>query len=229
VTFVYPGTDTLDEPYGIALDLEGDIWITNSAGNTVTVIDPLGNPVFQTQPGSSGISAPRGLAVDSIGNVWIANLTGAGGSGTGSVTLLDPFGENAPGSPFRGGGMEGPWSIAVDGDDNVWVADYTGGGLVNLCGVRADNCPQGLTTGNPISPAGGYDGGGALRHITSIAIDQAGNLWAANNVNDPDACAKMSEMGCRQASTECGGDGVVVFFGIAAPVDAPLIGPPRQP
>ena len=62
VTFVYPGTDTLDGPDGIALDLEADMWITNSAGNTVTVIDPLGNPVFQTQPGSSGISAPRGLA-----------------------------------------------------------------------------------------------------------------------------------------------------------------------
>ncbi|MGH7850535.1 MAG: hypothetical protein ACREOP_09580, partial [Thermodesulfobacteriota bacterium] len=107
VTFVYQGTDTLDEPFGIALDLEGDMWITNSAGNTVTVIDPLGNPVFQTQPGSSGISAPRGLAVDSIGNVWIANLSGAEGSGSGSVTLLDPFGENAPGSPYRGGGMEG--------------------------------------------------------------------------------------------------------------------------
>ena len=75
----------------------------------------------------------------------------------------------------------------------------------------------------------GYDGGGALQHMTSIAIDQAGNVWAANNVNDLDACGRMSETGCRQASTECGGDGLVVFFGLAAPVDAPLIGPPRQP
>jgi streptogramin lyase len=228
VTFVYPGTDTLDEPYGIALDLEGELWITNSAGNTVTSIDPLGNPVFQSAAGSGGISEPRGLAVDSIGNVWIANHSANEGSAGGSVTLLDPYGENAPGSPFREG-LKGPWGIAVDGDDNVWVADFTGGALVNLCGARADNCPQGLTTGDIISPAGGYDGGGVLRHVTSIAIDQAGNVWAANNVNDPDACAGMSETGCRQASTECGGDGVVVFFGLAAPVDAPLIGPPRQP
>ena len=27
----------------------------------------------------------------------------------------------------------------------------------------------------------------------------------------------------------CGGNGAVVVFGIAAPVAAPLIGPPRQP
>ena len=229
VTFAYPGTDTLDGPFDMALDLEGDIWITNGAGGTVTSIDPLGNTVYRSLPGCCGISGPKGLAVDSVGNVWIANFTGGEGAGTGSVTLLDPYGANAPGSPFTGGGIHGPWGIAIDGDDNVWVADYNGGVLVNLCGERSENCPQGLTTGDAISPAAGYDGGGALQHVTSVAIDQAGNVWAANNVNDPEACARMTETGCRQASTECGGDGVVVFFGLAAPVDAPMIGPPRQP
>ncbi|MEW6144013.1 MAG: hypothetical protein AB1598_03235 [Thermodesulfobacteriota bacterium] len=229
VTFAYPGTDTLDGPFDIALDLEGDLWVTNSAGNTVTSIDPLGNVVYQSLPGLGGIGEPRGIAIDSIGNVWIANHSGIEGSGTGSVTLLDPYGENAPGSAFAGGGLQGPWGIAVDGRDNVWVADFNGGALVNLCGARDENCPQGLSTGDAISPPGGYDGGGALQHITSVAIDQAGNVWVANNVNDLEACAKTSESGCRQASTECGGDGVVVFFGLAAPVEAPLIGPPRQP
>ena len=229
VTFVYPGTDTLLEPFDTALDLEGDLWITNGAGNTVASIDALGNPVFQSEAGCCGISGPKGLAVDSVGNVWIANLTGEEGAGRGSVTLLDPYGENAPGSPFTGGGIEGPWGIAIDGEDNVWAADFNGGALANLCGERTENCPQGLTTGDPISPATGYDGGGALQHLTSVAIDQAGNVWVANNVNDLEVCARMSETGCRQASTECGGDGVVVFFGLAAPVEAPIIGPPRQP
>ena len=140
-------------------------------------------------------------------------LGGREAPGSGSVTLLDPFGENAPGSPYRGGGMEGPWSIAVDGDDNVWAAGLHRGRPREPLRGEGRNCPQGLTTGDPNPLPGGYDGGGALRHITSIAIDQAGNVWAANNVNDPDACGKMSETGCRQASTECGGDGVVVFFG----------------
>jgi hypothetical protein len=229
VTFAYPGTDTLDGPFDIAVDLEGDLWITNSAGNTVTSIDQLGNAVYQSLPGLGGISEPRGIAIDSIGNVWIANHSGIEGSGIGSVTLLDPYGENAPGSPFTGGGLSGPWGIAVDGDDNVWTADFNGSALVHLCGVRAENCPQGASTGDPVSPPGGYDGGGALQHVTSVAIDQAGNVWVANNVNDLDACAGMSDSGCRQASTECEGDSVVVFFGLAAPVEAPLIGPPRQP
>lgn len=229
VNFAYPGTDTLDEPFDIALDLSGDLWITNGAGNTVTEIDSLGNPVFQSDAGYGGIKEPKGLAIDSIGNVWIANLTGQGEPGGGSVTLLDPFGANAPGSPYTGGGIQGPWGVAVDGADNIWVANFDGRTLTNLCGVRTENCPQNLTTGAAISPSTGYDGGGALQHLTAVEIDQAGNVWVANNVNDLEVCLKMSETGCQQASTECEGDGLVVFFGLAAPVDAPLIGPPRQP
>lgn len=229
ITFAYPGMSTLSEPFDLAVDTDGYLWITNGAGNSITRIDPFGNPVMQTAPGCCGLSEPKGLAIDSFGNVWAANLTGLPEPDGGSVTLLDPYGENAPGSPFRGGGTEGPWGIAIDGDDNVWVADFLGRTLVNLCGVRTGNCPQGIATGEPISPPTGYDGGGALQHLTDVAVDQSGNVWVLNNVNDLEVCLSMSAEGCMQASTECGGDGAVVFYGLAAPVKTPQIGPPRQP
>lgn len=229
VTFAYPGTDTLAGPFGMALDLDGKLWITNSGGNTVARIDSLGNAEFLSEAGCCGISDPRGIAIDSFGNVWVANLTDPEASEGGSVTLLDPYGSNAPGSPYRSGGILGAWGIAVDGADNVWVANFTGGTITNLCGVSIGDCPQGYNTGDAISPADGYDGGGALQHPTAVAIDQAGNVWAANNVNDLEACARMSGSGCPQVSNECAGDGLVVFYGLASPVDAPLIGPPRQP
>lgn len=229
LTFAYPGTSTLSEPFDAAVDTDGYLWVTNGGGNSITRIDPFGNPVMQTAPGCCGLSEPRGLAIDSYGNVWAANLSGPTEADGGSVTLLDPYGENAAGSPFRGGGTQGPWGIAIDGDDNVWVADFTGKTLVNLCGVRTRNCPGGFATGEPISPPAGYDGGGALQHLTDVAIDQSGNVWVLNNVNDLDVCLSMTAEGCMQASTECGGDGAVVFYGLAAPVKTPMIGPPRQP
>ncbi len=229
VTFSFPGTDILDEPFDVALDLNDNLWITNGRGNTVTQLDQLGNPLFQTEEFCCGISEPKAMAIDSLGNVWVSNLTGVIDPRQGTVTLLDPFGANAPGSPFTGGGITGPWGIAVDGDDNIWVADFLGKNLVNLCGVRTENCPPGLTTGDPITPETGYTGGGALQHLTAVEIDQSGNVWVANNVNDLDVCFKMSDIGCMQMSTECGGDGLVVFYGLAAPVETPLIGPPRQP
>jgi hypothetical protein len=87
--------------------------------------------------------------------------------------------------------------------------------------VRTENCPPGFKTGDQISPPGGYVGGG-LQMQTDIAIDPAGNVWAINNWEDIDSCFP----GAIEAfSTHCGGQGVVIFYGVAKPVRAPQIGP----
>ena len=56
------------------------------------------------------------------------------------------------------------------------------------------------------------------------SIDPAGNVWVSNNWQDPDACYGKAEEG---SSTRCGGQGMVVFYGMAKPVLAPQIGPAR--
>jgi hypothetical protein len=118
-----------------------------------------------------------------------------------------------------------PWGIAIDGNDNVWVANATGRSVTHLCGARPENCPPGTKTGDPISPPGGYIGG--LQIITDVAIDPAGNVWVANNWDRPDEGFK--KVPAPAQSTRFGGNGTVVFFGLAKPVRTPLIGPPRQP
>jgi hypothetical protein len=150
-----------------------------------------------------------------------------GGRTGGSVILLRPDGSAYPGSPFIGGSLPGPWAVAVDGDDNVWVSNFAGasGQIAHLCGVRTENCPPGFKTGDPISPPLGYVGGG-LQMEVDIDIDPAGNVWVTNNWQDIDSCIGTPAEGL---STRCGGEGVVVFYGMAAPVRSPQIGPPRQP
>src|SRR5262245_4724143 len=59
--------------------------------------------------------------------------------------------------------------------------------IVQLCGVRTENCPPGFKTGDQISPPGGYVGGG-LQMQTDIAVDPAGNVWSMNNWQDIDSC-----------------------------------------
>jgi hypothetical protein len=86
-----------------------------------------------------------------------------------------------------------------------------------------ETCPPGVETGSPISPPGGYVGG--LQIIFDVAIDRAGNVWVANNWNRPDEGFK--DVPQEALSTRFGGDGTVVFFGLAAPVKTPLIGPVR--
>ena len=116
----------------------------------------------------------------------------------------------------------GPWGVAIDGNDNVWIANSTGRSITHLCGVHTETCPPELNTGDPISPSTGYIG--SLQVITDVAVDPAGNVWVANNWDLPERVG-FKEAPEEAPSTRFGGDGAVVFFGLAKPVRTPLIGP----
>ena len=111
---------------------------------------------------------------------------------------------------FTGGGIDGPWGIAVDGEDNLWVANFgplqpgsnfTDGRISELCGINGDPL-YGLP------PARGGPSFAPMMRQTNVVIDRAGNIWALNNWKpdfDIDLCCNP------------GGDGVVIFVGLAAP------------
>ena len=115
--------------------------------------------------------------------------------------------------------------MVVDGNDNIWVSNFAmpASLIVQLCGVRVEACPPGFKTGEQISPPGGYVGGG-LQLQTDIAVGPAGDVWAMNNWQDIDSCYPGA---AEVLSTRCGGQGVVIFFGMAKPVRAPQIGPAK--
>jgi hypothetical protein len=111
----------------------------------------------------------------------------------------------------------------VDGNDHVWVSNFPNPtvGIVELAGCRPEANPPGMKMGDPISPPGGYVGGG-LQSQVDIVIDPAGNVWVSNNWQNVDAVlGRVAE----PLSTLGAGQGVVVFYGMAKPVRAPLIGP----
>ena len=205
------------KPFGIAIDAQGRAWVTNNstsggsgwvlpitlnADNSVT----LGAPVS-----GGGIRSPQGISIDSAGNLYTANLLGKG------ITQITPSGTVSRRSPWRAPGMTGPWGTAVDGNDNVWVADFLGATLNQFCGRQARYCPPGARMGDPISPAGGY-ANGALQHVTAVQVDPSGNVWLANNWSTSSPL-----------SQPVGGDGLVQYIGLAAPVATPMAGPPTRP
>ena len=242
----------LNAPFHLAIDQQDRIWITNALGDTVTrfpASDPSKVEVFPTG-GSSG----KGMAIDSKGNAWITNTAGSGLTfetkvrllalkltdrplmaldrvaikdlldhpGLGSVSMLRPDGSPAPGSPFNPGSIWGAWAVSIDGNDHAWVSNFApGGGLTELCGARTEACPPGMKTGDPISPPGGYKGGG-MQLLVDASIDPAGDVWVSNNWQDPASCYGKPDEG---VSTRCGGQGIIVFYGMAKPVRSPQIGP----
>jgi hypothetical protein len=229
-------------PFGIAIAADGSAWVTSSKslyeyadGNISRYRIDLENRKLDcefSQPLGRGL---KGLSIDSMGNIWIAS------GGEDAVYLLDSAGNQI--GKFNGGGINGPWGATIDGDDNVWVAnfgkmlptaDYTNGAISKLAGAKLDTRPPGFETGQPISPHSGYTlpsaGSPVLLHNneplygtgsdpcysplmrqTSCIIDQAGNVWVCNNWK-PNFDSDVSP-----ATGNPGGDGIVIFVGLAKP------------
>lgn len=226
------------KPFDVAIDAKGNAWATGNESSSVIALDPEGNLLYSLtgdDAEEAGIFLPMGAATDNLGNVWIANsgitrivcdgmtvpnlidiilltedplFTGPNAS----VTMIN--GDGTPIGPFKGGGLLVPWGIAVDGDGNVWVSNFQGSAVSQLCGASPENCPPGLKTGDPISPDGGYFFDG-LKRNTAAEIDPSGNVWVTNNW----------EIFAVQQNP--GGGELVVFIGLAKPVQTPLIGPPN--
>ena len=230
----------LDNPFSLSIGPKGIVWVTSNHNSSVIRLAPSGAPIGKPITGTK-INRPMGIAHDSGGNAWVANAAIISPPCRTSNGAPDPRREfanleEAPDgasvtlirSPdrlesFSGGGVWWPWGIAVDGNDNVWAANFGGPpsgliGITHLCGTRPWTCPPGHKTGDPISPPTGYTSD-ALARVTGIAIDQSGNVWAANNFRR-DAFRNPQNPG---------GNELVVLIGAAAPVKTPLIGPPQKP
>jgi len=209
---------------GLAIDSLGNVWVTNKLGNSehgrlkVVEMALAGKVNYDGDPdATSRLTHILAYAMFDQKPGWEG----------GSVTVLQPDGKEAKFSPVYGKGIYAPWAISVDGNDNIWVTNFarSSAGIVQLCGFRTENCPPGLKTGDAISPPGGYVGGG-LQLQVDVGIGPAGDVWVTNNWEDPAACYGKAAEG---HSTRCGGQGMVIFFGMGKPVRAPLIGPARQP
>lgn len=232
-----PSASSEDGAFDVALAGDGSAWLTCSGGlfshapSNISKYSLVNNQPTLTFNMPLGHSL-KGMSIDSKGNVWAAS------GGDNAVYLLSPEGELL--GKYSGGGVDGPWSATVDGDDNIWVAnfgamvhgsEYIRAGISKLAGVRDDPSPLGYHTGDPISPSTGFtlpSGGdpvtlangdplygpgrppsySPLQRQTNLVIDQAGNVWAINNWKPSFTV---------DAAKNPGGDGIVIFVGLAKP------------
>ena len=164
-------------PSGLAVDSQGNVWVTSRLGNSDKALLVWLEMLVAFKMGKS----PDAILTRAM------NVQKAGPEG-GNVTILRPDGSQAPGSPVEGNGLVGPWAAVVDGNDHVWISNFNNptAGIVELAGCRPEANPLGMKMGDPISPPGGYVGGGLQAQI-DLAIDPAGNVWVDNNWDNFDA------------------------------------------
>jgi hypothetical protein len=237
-----PSSKPKIKPFGVSVDLEGNVWVNGNISDTVYVLSPDGSLIKKwpaTYKGKTILSHPVGNAVDSKGNVWVANSDWLsnpcparkrelGTAENPSVTMFQAKNlKPHPGSPFTGGGITLPWGITTDGNDTVWVFNFgvipppgnqlglPPNGISRFCGVSTAKCPAGKRrTGAPISPSTGYRSN-SLTRLTGGQVDPSGNIWLMNNwklVANP--------------FVNPGGNSIVIVVGAAGPVKTPTIGPP---
>ena len=236
--------DSNVQPFGMAISADGYAWVTYTGSNTVSKLRYSNGSISKvftvTLPSGSN---PKGIAVDSVGNAWVA----AGASST--IYAINSSGTIV--GTYTGQGINGPWGISIDAKGNVWVANFGAPApssrysVVQLCGATS-SCPSGASMGTAITPSTGYTlpsagsqvllnsgqplyGTGGppsylpLMRLTSVNADMAGNIWATNNWK-PSAYVDVNP-----TDANPGGDGVVIFVGVAAPTKAPSLGPAQAP
>lgn len=117
------GTKTrLNQPYGIAVNANGTMFVTNDAGNSVVqfAAGTTGNvaPTRVIKGAGSMLDGPMGISIGPGGAVYVAN------SGNATVTVYGATG-NVPVREIGGGNtkLTIPMGTATDGDGNLFVAN----------------------------------------------------------------------------------------------------------
>jgi streptogramin lyase len=148
---------TLTNPYGMAVDTSGNIYVADNADNSLSKLTPSGafSAGFLTGDGS-----PYGVAVDGSGNLYITDNVRnevvketPGGSYTKSVLPLS--------------GLHSPLGIAVDAHGNVYIADYLNNRVVKAT-------PSGGAYTQSTVPTS------TLSLPEAVAVDGSGNLYIAD-------------------------------------------------
>jgi NHL repeat len=228
------GTTQFNEPFGIAIDSAGTIYvadfsggrirkINSTTGATTTLagngmagfIDGTGGPTGTTQ-----FNGPTGLAVDNAGNLYVGdtinNRIRKVNTTTGATTTLTGNGTagftDGTGGPTGTTQFRGPEGLAVDNAGNLYVAD----GANHR--IRKVNTTTGATTtltgnGTPgfTDGTGGPTGTTQLRFPEGLALDNIGNLYIADEFR--------LNHSLRKASTTTGATTTLTGNGTAGYVD----------
>ncbi len=197
-------TNPLNQPRGLALASNGNLYVANSGANNVLVFNP-NYAWVSSKTITAGVDKPTGVAFDSGGNLYVANI------GSESVTQYSSAGvQNAAGTITAA--INTPESIAVDGLDNIWVNDgylevtiyaanvypantskpaayqniFVAPGNVPIYGIALHNqffawgtVNQAVTqyADQALGSAGAGGWGGAADEALAVAFDSTGNLY----------------------------------------------------
>jgi len=158
------GQGEFDEPRGVAVSLEGEVYVADTGNRRLQVFEETG--AFLAEWGEGVLGEPFDIAVGLDGRVYVADTE------YDSVFVFSPEGqlEERWGEAW---GLFDPRGLDVDREGNVYVAN-TGGDVV----VKAS--PE----GEMVQVYGWTESGpSVLSQPTDVAVDNDGNLYIVDTEN----------------------------------------------
>ncbi len=154
-------------PAGIAVDSQGNLYVTDEWLNRVSIFDKDGNYLSHwdtLQSGDSDINGASGIAIDAGNTLYVTD------GRSHQVRKFTTNGEflGAWGSKGSGPGeMDSPWGIAVDGKGFVYVADHK------------NHRVQKFSSNGEFAAQFGQGGSkkGDLSFPTDVAVDSEGDVY----------------------------------------------------
>lgn len=161
-----PGTGSgqLERPQGVAVDDNGNIWVSDRINQRIVSYDKNGNLRCQIAAKGSGagqINEPRGIAISPLGNVYVAEA--------GTNKRIQQFTPSCGYvSQITNAAFIEPWGIAFGPDGRIWVTDQSAKKVLQFKGDGT--FLQSMNTTQLVS-------GGGVPY--GIDVDALGNAWVA--------------------------------------------------
>ncbi|MGH7812766.1 MAG: hypothetical protein ACREQI_02015 [Candidatus Binataceae bacterium] len=193
-----PGTG-LANPFGVALDSTGNIYVANlNGGNSsppgsVTVYPPGSSgdaaPLAAISGAATGLNYPWGIALDSSGNIYVANIGPCCAPECGESITIYASGSNGNAAPIgiipadATTQINGTYGIVFDAAGRLWAANYGGGpsaiGSITAYapGAWGDVAPVVNITGDTAG-----DSNAGLNGPAAVSLDPGGNIYVTNGL-----------------------------------------------
>ena len=229
----------LDGPAGIALDAAGNLYIADDNNDRIRKVDALG--IITTIAGVGGLSLfedsgqpalnasidATDVAVDTSGVIYVVEsfanrvrkiVNGQVLAFAGVLTITGAFGgDNGPAGSAQ---LNAPQGVAVDISGNVYIADRNNNRIrkVSSSGVITTFAGNG-TAG--YSGDGGQATSARLNAPMSVAVDSAGNVYFADQLN-----ARVRKVSAAGIITTVAGNGLTTFTGDGGPATSASLSNP---
>jgi len=221
------GDGKCTRPFGVAVDDQDHVYVSDDWTNTISVFDSSGKFLRKwgtTGSGDGELSRPAGLAVEKNGNIIVVD------SGNNRLQVFTPDGKlvGKCGGPGNGDGQfDQPWGITLDKDGNIYVADWNNHRIQKLSPegkflmkfgeygkVEQPEDSYEVTYLGPYVAAAsereGYPSPGKLNHPTDVAVDTDGDIYVTDWGNhrvcvfDPDGKPIANLIGDAQVLSKWG-------------------------